>query len=111
MTNDTNAVESSLTKFLETGKDWDVAKTKEPGVFFRKMKGTKNKEASLAVNINPVDASGATTQRNGLNIRSVDQLKEFIRLLSLPETKLKVELLDKVNPDVAVAAGTDIIDM
>lgn len=73
--------EEKLEEFLETGKDWAKVKTSVPGVFVMKMPGSKNREPSLSVEINPVDASGSPTKRRGLIIRSVDELLEFKDIL------------------------------
>ena len=73
--------EEKLEEFLETGKDWAKVKTTVPGVFVLKMPGSKNREQSLSVDVNPVDASGSPTKRRGLIIRSVDELLDVKDIL------------------------------
>ena len=90
--------EEKLEEFLETGKDWAKVKTSVPGVFVMKMPGSKNREPSLSVEINPVDASGSPTKRRGLIIRSVDELLEFKDILGNEKVETLLEMLEDVNP-------------
>lgn len=90
--------EEKLEEFLETEKDWAKVKTSVPGVFVMKMPGSKNREPSLSVEINPVDASGSPTKRRGLIIRSVDELLEFKDILSNDKVETLLEMLEDVNP-------------
>ena len=90
--------EEKLEEFLETGKDWAKVKTSVPGVFVMKMPGSKNREPSLSVEINPVDASGSSTKRRGLIIRSVDELLEFKDILGNDKVETLLEMLEDVNP-------------
>ena len=90
--------EEKLEEFLETGKDWAKVKTTVPGVFVMKMPGSKNREPSLSVEINPVDASGSPTKRRGLIIRSVDELLEFKDILGNVKVENLLEMLEDVNP-------------
>jgi len=90
--------EEKLEEFLETGKDWAKVKTTVPGVFVMKMPGSKNREPSLSVEVNPVDASGSPTKRRGLIIRSVDELLEFRNILGNDKVENLLEMLEDVNP-------------
>ena len=90
--------EEKLEEFLETGKDWAKVKTSVPGVFVLKMPGSKNREPSLSVEVNPVDASGSPTKRRGLIIRSVDELLEFKDILGNEKVETLLEMLEDVNP-------------
>jgi hypothetical protein len=90
--------EEKLEEFLQSGKDWAKVKTSVPGVFVLKMPGSKNREPSLSVEINPVDASGSPTKRRGLIIRSVDELLEFRDILGNDKVESLLEMLEDVNP-------------
>jgi hypothetical protein len=90
--------EEKLEEFLQTGKYWAKVKTTVPGVFVLKMPGSKNREPSLSVEINPVDASGSPTKRRGLIIRSVDELLDFRDILGNDKVETLLEMLEDVNP-------------
>jgi hypothetical protein len=93
--------EEKLSEFLETSKDWGKVKTSVSGVFVLKMPGTKNRQPSLAVEINPVDAGGSPTKRRGLIIRSVEELLEFKEILTNEKIENLLEMLEDVNPESA----------
>ncbi|MFO7837716.1 MAG: hypothetical protein R6V83_13820 [Candidatus Thorarchaeota archaeon] len=82
-------MEKKLKKFLEEAKDWKMMKTTEPGVFIRKIPSTKNRPASLAIEINPPDKSGNPTKKTGVMVRNLHELKVFREILSK-------EILDEV---------------
>lgn len=90
--------EEKLSEFLETGKDWGKVKTTVPGVFVLKMPGTKNREPSLSVEVNPVDAGGSPTKRRGLIIRSIEELLEFKEIINNDKVENLLEMLEDVNP-------------
>jgi hypothetical protein len=97
--------EEKLNEFLENGKDWEKVKTSVPGVFVIKMPGSKNRKASLSVEINPVDAGGSPTKRRGLIIRSIPEYEEFKEILMNDKVESLLEMLEDVNPE-SVKAGT-----
>ena len=87
-----------LQEFLATGKDWAKVKTTVPGVFIQKLPSYRGQPARLAIEVNPVDASGAPTKRKGLLIRDVSEYEEFKEILSNEKMETVFEMLAKVNP-------------
>ncbi len=87
-----------LQEFLATGKDWAKVKTTVPGVFIQKLPSYHGQPARLAIEINPVDASGAPTKKKGLLIRDVSEYEEFKDILSNEKMETVFEMLNKVNP-------------
>jgi len=87
-----------LREFLATGKDWAKVKTTVPGVFIQKLPSYHGQPSRLAIEINPVDASGAQTKRKGLLIRDVSEYEEFKEILNNDKMENVFEMLDKVNP-------------
>ena len=65
--------EDKLDQFLQTGNDWEKLKTSIPGVFIQKLPPYRNAPSRLAIEVNPVDASGSPTKRRGLLIRYDDE--------------------------------------
>ena len=90
-----------LQEFLATGKDWAKVKTTIPGVFIQKLPSYRGAPARLAIEVNPVDASGAPTKRKGLLIRDVSEFEEFKEILSNNKMETVFEMLEKVNPPTA----------
>jgi len=90
--------EERLEEFLRTGNDWEKLKTSVPGVFVQKLPPYRSSPSRLAIEVNPVDASGNTTKRRGLLIRFTDEYDAFKEILSDDKFPKLLEMLDKVNP-------------
>jgi hypothetical protein len=90
--------EERLREFLETGGDWEKLKTSIPGVFVQKLPPYRSSPSRLAIEINPVDASGNPTKRRGLLIRFQDEYEVFKELLNDEKLPKLMDMLDKVNP-------------
>jgi len=104
--------EEKLAEFLEKGKDWDKVKTTVPGVFVMKMPGSKTRQASLSVEINPVDAGGSPTKRRGLIIRGVEEYLEFKEIILNEKLGSLLEMLEDVNPEAGKSkASKDVIEI
>jgi hypothetical protein len=94
------SMSEKLQEFLTNGKDWAKFKTTLPGVFIQKLPSYRGQPARLAIEINPVDASGAPTKRKGLLIRDVSEYEEFKEILSNEKMETVFEMLEKVNPPI-----------
>ncbi|HUS79289.1 MAG TPA: hypothetical protein VM050_11600 [Patescibacteria group bacterium] len=90
--------EEKLSKFLETGTDWEKLKTSVPGVFIQKLPPYRSSPARLAVEVNPVDASGNPTKRRGLLLRYIDEFETFREILNDEKLPKLLEMLDAANP-------------
>jgi hypothetical protein len=53
--------EEKLAEFLKRGSDWEKLRTSVPGVFIQKLPPYRSSPERLAVEINPIDASGNPT--------------------------------------------------
>jgi hypothetical protein len=91
--------EEKLSNFLQTGKDWEKLKTSVLGVFIQKLPPYRSSPARLAVEINPVDASGNPTKRRGLLIRFHEEYEAFKEILIDDKLPKLLEMLDSINPD------------
>jgi hypothetical protein len=92
-------LEDNLKKILETGKDWQRVPVKDaPGVFVVKAPASRNRPASLMVEINPLGPDGTPSKRRGLILRRVDELKQFREIMSAERLERVLETVEKVNP-------------
>ena len=96
-----SSFEEKLASFLKTGPDWGRFKTSVPGVFVLKMPAYKSSPARLAVELNPVDSSGAATKKRGLVLRSKGELEEFRDLFQFDKLTPLLQGVDSVNPKTA----------
>lgn len=106
--------EEKLEDFLRTGSDWEKLKTSVPGVFIQKLPPYRSSPARLAVEINPVDASGNPTKRRGLLLRYPDEYEAFKEILTDEKLPRLLEMLERVNPGQGRGAkkkGDDVIEI
>jgi len=104
--------EDKLEQFLQTGNDWEKLKTSIPGVFIQKLPPYRNAPSRLAIEVNPVDASGSPTKRRGLLIRYDDEYEAVKEIMNDEKFPKLLEMLDKVNPGGGSRAskkGDDVI--
>jgi len=92
-------VDERLVQFLKDGKDWERKPTSMPGVFLLKMPAYKSKPASIAIEINPVDSSGAATKRRGIVIKSQSELDQICKMISNPKIIQLTSSIDEINPE------------
>ncbi len=93
------SLEESLRRVLNEGRDWQRVPVKgAPGVFVLKAPASKNRPATLIVELNPVGPDGSPRKRRGLMLRSPDELEEFRRLLSNPRLDELLRAVERVNP-------------
>jgi len=92
-------LEESFKKFLETAREWDRTQTRTPGVFIRKMPGSKRKPPTLALELNPPDSRGKPTKKSGCLIRSEEDLVFYRDTIPLKNLENILEVLKKINPN------------
>lgn len=93
-----SAANEKLLQFLTEGRDWEKKPTNIPGIVLIKLPGSKIYSPSLAIEINPVDSSGAATKKRGVVIRSTSELEQITSLLSNPKINQLANSIDVVNP-------------
>jgi hypothetical protein len=70
-----------------------------PGVFLLKMPAYKSRSASIAIEINPVDSSGAATKRRGIVIKSQSELDQICKMITNPKIIQLTTSIDEINPE------------
>jgi hypothetical protein len=51
------AIEDRLANFLKDARDWERRATNIPGVFLLKLPSSRTRQATIAIEINPVDSA------------------------------------------------------
>jgi hypothetical protein len=104
-----------LGSFLKNGEDWSRLKTSIPGVFVLKMPEYRNSPTRLAVELNPVDASGSPTKRRGLLLRSKEELDEFKELFQYEKLATLLQTVESLNPQgkksTRAKPGEDVLEL
>jgi hypothetical protein len=100
------AIEERLVSFLKDARDWERRPTNIAGVFLLKLPSSRTRQASVVIEINPVDATGAITKKRGIVIRSASELNEFNRILTNQKLAELARKVDEVNPKQKEAPTT-----
>jgi hypothetical protein len=88
-----------LNQLLREAKDWERKATNVPGVFLLKLPSFKGRSASLAIEVNPIGASGAATKKRGVVVKSTNELEEINMVLSHPKSAELAKRIDHLNPE------------
>ena len=75
-----STADERLSQFLNEGQAWEKKVTNIAGVFLVKLPTFRGTSPSLAIEVNPINASGSVTKRRGVIIRSSSELEEISRL-------------------------------
>jgi hypothetical protein len=109
-----STADERLKQCLNEGQAWEKKVTNIDGVFLVKLPTFRDTSPSLAIEINPINASGSVTKRRGVIIRSSSELEQISRLLSNPKVAQLAKNVDEVNPSKessTTKSGTDIFEI
>ncbi len=104
-------LDERLSQLIKDAKDWERMATSVSGVFLLKLPSYKIRSASVAIEINPVDASGLPTKKRGVVIRSASELNEINSILTNPKLAVLARSIDTVNPKRSGSASTGSSDV
>lgn len=88
-----------LSQFLREGRNWERKATSIPGVFLIKLPEYKSRPPYIAIEINPVDSTGAATKKRGILIKSSSELELISNILTNAKIVQLATSLDEVNPE------------
>ena len=66
-----------LKTFIEEGQDWERKQTSVKGVSIIRLPATKNRAASLAIDINPIGDNGLPMKKKGIMIMNRAEIAAF----------------------------------
>jgi hypothetical protein len=92
-------IDERLSQFLREGKNWERKATSIPGVFLIKLPEYKSRPPYIAMEINPVDSTGAATKKRGISIKSSSELEQISNILTNAKIVQLATSLDEVNPE------------
>ena len=67
----------TLRTFIEEGQDWERKHTSVKGVSIIRLPATKNRPASLAIDINPLGQNGLPMKKKGIMIMNAAEIAAF----------------------------------
>jgi len=63
-----------------------------------KLPSSRSRQASIAIEINPLDAAGSATKKRGKVIKSASELDQFNRILANQKLMELARRIDEINP-------------
>ena len=94
----------TLKTFIEEGHDWERKHTSVKGVSIIRLPATKNRAASLAIDINPIGENGLPMKKKGIMIMNAAELGAFRAAFTNEKIDGLMAALEEVLPDRKVAA-------
>ncbi|MGD0080089.1 MAG: hypothetical protein ABSB80_05525 [Methanoregula sp.] len=88
-----------LKTFIEEGQDWERKQTSVKGVSIIRLPATKNRAASLAIDINPIGDNGLPMKKKGIMIMNRAEIAAFRTAFNNEKVDGLVAALEEVLPE------------
>jgi hypothetical protein len=101
----------TLKTFIEEGQDWERKNTSVKGVSIIRLPATKNRPASLAIDINPIGEHGLPMKKKGIMIMNATELAAFRATFTNEKIDSLIKALEEVLPERKATAKSSKIDV
>jgi hypothetical protein len=104
----------TLKAFIEEGQDWERKNTSVKGVSIIRLPATKNRSASLAIDINPVGENGLPMKKKGIMIMNAAELAAFRAAFTNEKVDSLIMALEEVLPErrsSGKSSKTDVVQI
>ena len=101
----------TLRAFIEEGGDWERKATTLAGVSIIRLPATKNRPASLAIDINPLGENRLPMKKKGIMIMNATELAAFRAVFNNEKADSLVKALEEIFPERKSAAKTKKTDV
>ena len=101
----------TLKAFIEEGQDWERKNTSVKGVSIIRLPATKNRAASLAIDINPIGEHGLPMKKKGVMIMNAVELAAFRAAFTNEKVDSLIKALEEVLPERKAAAKSSKTDV
>ncbi len=105
---------ATLRAFIEEGGDWERKQTSVKGVSIIRLPATKNRPASLAIDINPIGENGLPMKKKGIMIMNAAEVAAFRTALNNEKIDSLTAALEEVLPErksAAKPAKSDVLQI
>jgi hypothetical protein len=92
-------ITENLRVFLDTGEDWERKNTSLPGVSIIRLPATRNRPASLAIEVNPVDENGRPMKKKGVMVMSRVEMLAFRQVFVNEKLEQLLTAVEEVLPE------------
>lgn len=104
----------TLRTFIEEGADWERKQTSVKGVSIIRLPATKNRAASLAIDINPLGLNGLPMKKKGIMIMNSAEIAAFRAAFNNEKVDSLISALEEVLPERKTAgtpAKSDVLQI
>jgi len=101
----------TLKAFIEEGQDWERKNTSVKGVSIIRLPATKNRAASLAIDINPIGENGLPMKKKGVMIMNAAELAAFRAAFTNEKVDGLISALEEVLPERKTAGKSSKMDV
>jgi len=101
----------TLKAFIEEGGDWERKATTLGGVSIIRLPATKNRPASLAIDVNPLGENGLPMKKKGIMIMNAAELTAFRAIFNNDKMDSVIKALEEVLPERKTAAKSKKVDV
>ncbi len=101
----------TLKTFIEEGQDWERKNTSVKGVSIIRLPATRNRPASLAIDINPVGENGLPMKKKGIMIMNAAELAAFRLAFTNEKVDSLIAALEEVLPERKAAGKSSKMDV
>jgi len=104
----TDQKDKRLVEFLENGKDWERKQTNVPGVFLLRLPQFRSRPACIAVELDVLNRGGGSSRRRGIIIRTSEELKQLLDIVTNEKITELTSSVEKVNPVQQTTAAANL---
>jgi len=104
-------LKDTLKTFLDEGADWERKHTSVKGVSIIRLPATKNRAASLAVDVNPIGDNGLPMKKKGIMIMNFAELTAFRETFTNEKIDSLMHALEEVLPERKSTGKTSKADV
>jgi len=101
----------TLKAFIEEGQDWERKNTSVKGVSIIRLPATKNRAASLAIDINPIGENGLPMKKKGVMIMNAAELAAFRAAFTNEKVDGHIAALEEILPERKTAGKSSKMDV
>jgi hypothetical protein len=92
-------ISENLRIFLESAEDWERKATTISGVSIIRLPATRNRQASLAIEVNPLDANGRPMKKKGIMVMGREEVTAFAEIFTSDKLMTLIDAMEAVTPE------------
>jgi hypothetical protein len=92
-------ISENLRGFLESAEDWERKATTLAGVSIIRLPATRTRPATLAIEVNPLDANGRPMKKKGIMVMGREEVLAFAGIFTSEKLMTLIDAMEAVTPE------------